>query len=513
MKYVIAYDLGTGGIKTGIYGEDGVACGFCFSPYETRFPREGFREQSPETWWNAVKQTTTEVLKKTGISPEQIVSLAVSGHSLGALPIGRDGRLLCEYVPIWNDSRAKAQADAFFAKTSETEWYLSTGNGFPPELYSIFKMLWYKENMPEVYENTDKFIGTKDYVNYKLTGVLATDRSYASGCGVFSLAEDGYDEKYVEISGIEREKLPEIRKSTDVLGKILPHVAAELGLSSETLVCAGGVDNACMALGAGCTEDGDVYTSLGTSAWIAECDSAPVVDPEKRPYVFAHCLPGKYVSAVAIFSAGNSLRWVRDKIFTDLYAAEQRGGPSAYSEIDALAEGSIPGANKLFFVPTLAGGSSLDKSADAKGGFIGLDLMHRREDLARATLEGIALNLRVALDVLKKYVAVGDKMLLVGGGSKSRVWRQIFADVYGMNVAIAQVGEDAGSFGAAALAAVGAGLWTDFGRVQASVKEDEMLTPGKNNQTFYESLLPAYRQILEISSDIGEILKKIETND
>jgi len=273
------------------------------------------------------------------------------------------------------------------------------------------------------------------------------------------------------------------------------------------------VDNACMALGAGCTEDGDVYTSLGTSAWIAECDSAPVVDPEKRPYVFAHCLPGKYVSAVAIFSAGNSLRWVRDKIFTDLYAAEQRGGPSAYSEIDALAEGSIPGANKLFFVPTLAGGSSLDKSADAKGGFIGLDLMHRREDLARATLEGIALNLRVALDVLKKYVAVGDKMLLVGGGSKSRVWRQIFADVYGMNVAIAQVGEDAGSFGAAALAAVGAGLWTDFGRVQASVKEDEMLTPGKNNQTFYESLLPAYRQILEISSDIGEILKKIETND
>lgn len=509
MKYVIAYDLGTGGIKTSIFDQNGVSQGFSFLAYETYFPKENFREQRPDTWWDAVKETTETVLRETKIAAEDIVSLAVSGHSLGALPIGFDGNLLCEYVPIWNDARAKAQAQEFFEKTDEEEWYLSTGNGFPPELYSIFKILWYKENMPSVYNGTDKFIGTKDYINYKLTGVLCTDRSYASGSGVYSLVDDGYNEKYIEISGLDREKLPRILNSTDVVGKILPTVAEELGLSPETLVCAGGVDNACMALGAGCTVDGDVYTSLGTSAWIAECDSVPVVDVENRPYVFAHCLPGKYVSAVAIFSAGNSLRWVRDKLFADLYAAELAGGSSAYKEIDALAESCPPGANKLFFVPTLAGASSLDKSVNAKGGYFGLDLMHSREDIARATLEGIALNLRVALDILRKYVCIGDGMLLVGGGSKSRLWRQIFADVYGMNIAAAKVGEDAGSFGAAAVAAVGAGLWQNFDMIKSLVKDEKMTTPDLEQREFYNSRISAYKSILDISSDVGEVLKNI----
>ncbi|MBQ2727415.1 MAG: FGGY-family carbohydrate kinase [Clostridia bacterium] len=507
VKYVIAYDLGTGGIKTSIFGEDGISRGFSFLPYETSFPREGFREQRPETWWEAVKQTTSEVLRETGIEPKKILSLAVSGHSLGAIPIGYDGRLLCDAVPVWNDSRAAAQAETFFRNTSEDEWYLSTGNGFPPELYSIFKILWYRDNMPEVYENTDKFIGTKDYINYKMTGVLATDRSYASGCGVYSLKDDCYNEKYIALSGVDRDKFPKILASTDVVGHILPEIAAELGLTADTLVCAGGVDNACMALGAGCIGDGDVYTSLGSSAWIAECDSKPVVEVTHRPYVFAHCIPGKYVSAVAIFSAGNSLRWVRDMLFTDLCAIEEAGGESAYRVIDRLAEKSPLGANKLFFVPTLAGGSSLDKSASAKGIFAGLDLMHKREDIARAALEGIALNLRAALDVLKKYVSVSDSMLIVGGGSKSKVWRQIFADAYGMNIAAAKVGQDAGSFGAAALAAVGAGLWEDFSRIQSMVKDEKLIRPIPENMEYYNSILLSYQKLIDISSDVGEILK------
>ena len=507
MKYVIAYDLGTGGIKTSIFGEDGVSRGFSFLGYETFFPREGFREQRPETWWDAVKKTTVDVLNETGIDPKEIVSCAVSGHSLGALPIGYDGQLLCEYVPVWNDSRAKAQSEDFFQKTSEDAWYLTTGNGFPAELYSIFKILWYKDNMPEVYENTDKFIGTKDYINYKLTGVLATDRSYASGCGVYSLKDDCYSEEYIRLSGIDRSKLPVILASTDAVGQILPDVAAELGLSPDLLVCAGGVDNACMALGAGCLADGDVYTSLGTSAWIAECDSTPVVDTKNKPYVFAHCLPGKYVSAVAIFSAGNSLRWVKDMLFTDLDAAEQAGGISAYRIMDEMALNTPLGANNLYFIPTLAGGSSLDKSADAKGMFVGLDLMHKREDIARASLEGIALNLRVALDVLKKYVTVSNNMLIVGGGSKSKIWKQIFADAYGMNIATARVGQDAGSFGAAALAAVGAGLWNDFSRVESVVKDETLLAPIPTNMAFYNHILPTYRKLIDISSDVGDIIK------
>ena len=342
-----------------------------------------------------------------------------------------------------------------------------------------------------------------------MTGVLATDRSYASGSGVYSLKDNCYNEKYIRMSGIDKNKLPTILNSTDVIGPILPEIAEELGLSSDTLVCAGGVDNACMALGAGCSDNGDVYTSIGTSGWIAVSDEIPVVDLQGRPYVFAHCVPRKYVSSVAIFSAGNSLKWARDNIFVDLYANEISDGISSYSRIDELAMASIPGANKLFFIPTLAGGSSLDKSANARGCFLGLDLMHTREDIARAILEGIALNLRVALDVFKKHISLGENMLMVGGGSKSTFWKQIFADVYGMSISTARVGQDAGSFGAAALAFIGVGIWKNFEKAKFIVEEEELTQPTQSLLEFYESILPVYKELLDISADVGEIIKKI----
>jgi xylulokinase len=263
-----------------------------------------------------------------------------------------------------------------------------------------------------------------------------------------------------------------------------------------------------MALGAGCINNGDVYTSLGTSAWIAVCDDTPVTDTENRPYAFAHCIPGKFVSAVAIFSAGNSLRWVRDKLFTDLCKEESCGGKSAYAEIDRLAEASRICANNLFFIPTLAGGSALDKSPSAKGGFVGLDLMHTREDIARATLEGIALNLRVALDVLKSHVSVGEEMLVVGGGSKSEFWMRIFANAYNMIITKTAFGEDAGSFGAAALAAVGAGVWKDLDHVKTVLKSEVSAIPEKNAASTYASIIPTYKTLLDISSQIGEMLIK-----
>lgn len=499
MKYVIAYDLGTGGIKTSVFDSEGISRGYSFLPYPSYFPRANFREQKPEDWWLAVVKTTREVLAKTAVSPSDIVALAVSGHSLGVVPIGKSGELLAESTPLWNDSRSTDIAKEFWNKTSEKEWYLSTGNGFPPELYSVFKILWYKRNMPELYSQCDKFIGTKDYINYKMTGVLATDHSYASGSGVYSLKNSCYDDKYIKIFGIDKEKLPEIKISTDSLGKIKSDVAAELGLSPETLVLAGGVDNACMALGAGCIGGGDVYTSLGTSAWIAVSDCKPVLDFEKRPYVFAHCVPGQYVSATAIFSAGNSLSWARDNLFSD----------ASFAEIDALAEKSPTGARGLLFLPTLAGGSSLDKSPRARGGFVGLDLMHKPSDIARSVLEGIAINLRVALDVLKKHTAPKSEMLVVGGGAKSSFWRKIFADAYAMDVFTSKVAQDAGSFGAAAVAAVGAGLWKDFSKVQEICKKENVTSPTKENTFFYESILPIYRKILDAYSDFGDEMLKI----
>ena len=507
MKYIIAYDLGTGGTKTSLFDENGTSHGSSFYSCDTFFPHSGWHEQRPEDWWNSVVVSTREMLKKTGVNKEEIVSLAVSGHSLGVTPIAKDGRLLAEFVPIWSDARADTQANEFFGKVDYDRWYLDTGAGFPAPLYSIFKIMWYRDMKPDLYEATDKFIGTKDYINYKMTGVLCTAQSYASGSGAYSLTGRNYVEEYITAAEISREKLPDIVASTHVVGTILPEIAQLLGLSADTMVCAGGVDNACMALGAACIQEGDAYTSLGTSSWIAVSSHSPVVSVQKRPYVFAHCIPDQFVSATAIFSAGNSFRWVRNNLCQDLIAEEEAGGMDSYQAMDMMAAKESPiGANKLIFNPSLAGGSGLDKSANVRGCFTGLDLMHTKADIIRATLEGVCMNLRLAMDVLAQYVTLSETMLIVGGGGKSVFWRSLFANIYEKNILETNVGQDAGSLGAAAVAAVGAGLWPDFERLKSIHHEKALVRPNPDAVVKYQKILPVFARIAEIQSEIGDML-------
>lgn len=510
MKYIIAYDLGTGGTKTSLFDENGVSKASAFTSCGTSFPHSGWHEQRPEDWWNSVVSSTQTMLKSTGVPVEDIVSLAVSGHSLGVIPIGKDGSLLAQSVPIWSDARAEEQAKAFFEKTDEEQWYLTTGNGFPTHLYGIFKIMWYRDHMLELYEKAQSFIGTKDYINYKMTGKLCTDRSYASGSGVYSLNEERYLEKYIEASGITAEKLPKVFPSTHVVGTILPQIAEILGLSPNTKVCAGGVDNACMALGAACISNGEAYTSLGSSSWIAVSSDQPIVNAQKHTYVFAHCVPGQYVSATSIFSAGNSLRWVRDNLCQDLTEKEAAGGKDSYIAMNELAVTSPAGANKLIFNPSLAGGSGLDKSANVRGCFTGLDLRHTKADIIRATMEGVSMNLRLALNVLEENVKLSDDMLLVGGGGKSPFWRSLFASIYEKNILETNVGQDAGSLGAAAVAAVGAGLWENFDHVKKIHKLKNRVEPKPEDVAVYHQIMPMFEKICDVQSDVGDMLAELK---
>ncbi len=509
MKYIIAYDIGTGGTKASLFDENGVSRASAFVPCETSYPKPDFREQRPDDWWNSVVVSTKKMLTKFPVNVKDIVSLAVSGHSLGVVPISKSGRLLAEYVPVWNDARADKEAAEFFKIIDEDEWYLTTGNGFPAPLYSIFKIMWYKNNIPELYENTAKFIGTKDYVNYRMTGKLCTDHSYASGSGAYSLKENAYVDSYISASGIDKQKLPDIYPSTHIIGTILPKVAKDLGLSPETTVACGGVDNSCMALGAACFNDGEAYTSLGTSGWVAVSAHQPIVNTKHRPYVFAHCVPGQYISSAAIFSAGSSFRWVRDTFCKDLIQAEKNGGLNAYAAMDIEAATSPIGANKLIFNPSLAGGSSLDKSPNIKGAFIGLDLMHTRTDIIRSALEGICMGMRIAMDALCENVTLAENMLLVGGGGKSQFWRKLFAAIYDKNIVETNIGEDAGSLGAAAVAAVGCGMWKDFDVLKSVHKTINVIKPDIQMVQKYQKLFPMFKKIADIQSDIGDMLAEL----
>lgn len=505
MKYIIAYDLGTGGAKASLYDETGKSLGDCFISYKTYYPSSGYHVQNPQEWWDAIVKSTKLLLDGSSIDKNDIECLAVSGHSLGAIPLSENGDVLVNTVPIWSDSRAKEQAERFFQTVDEDEWYLTTGNGFPAPLYAVFKQMWYMDNMPDVYTSTYKFIGTKDYINYKCTGRMCTDYSYASGSGVYDLVNWEYKNEYIEASKVDADKFPEILASTDIVGTLTEQAANELGLHISVKVACGGVDNACMALGAGCIKDGMAYTSLGSSSWIAVSGHEPIVDTERRPYVFTHCVPGMFASATAIFSAGNSFRWLRDNVCRDLL-----NEPSPYDSMTKLAEQSPVGSNRLIFNPTLAGGSSLDKSPNVKGGFIGLQLEHTQKDLIRATLEGICLNLRMAMDVLSGYTDLSDDMLIVGGGGKSQLWRSLFADIYNKNIIETNVGQDAGSLGAAAVAAVGAGVWKDFERLNDIHVQKGKIEPNKDNNIKYERILKLFEKIADIQSDIGDMIEQTQ---
>lgn len=508
MKYVIAYDLGTGGIKSSLFDENGNKVASAFEECKTYYPSDDFREQKPSDWWEVLKSTTKKLLGKTTVNIEDIVGAGCSGHSLGVVPIGADGELLSEFVPIWSDARADVEEDKFFETYSYQEWYEMTGNGFPAKLYGAFKILWYKNNMPEVYEKAVSFIGSKDYLNYCLTGVLATDHSYASGSGLYDLIACDYDEGLVENSGIEKSKLPKILESSDIVGVIKKDVALELGLPETMQVSAGGVDNACMAAGAGCVEDGMAYTSLGTSSWIAVVDSKPIVNIVSKPYVFAHVIKGKYASATSIFSAGNTYRWVRDTICKDLIENEAKTGVDVYEAMNQEGMQSSIGANGIFMVPHLAGGSGLDKSNDVRGCYTGLDLKHTRGDLVRATLEGICFALKVALDELGKEAEINDGMLIVGGGAKSPFWMQLFADIYGLDVVNSESGENAGSLGAMATAAIGTGIWSDYSKLKEINKPTQVFMKKVDVMEKYAELFEVYKKISDFHCEIADMQKK-----
>lgn len=510
MAYILSYDLGTGGTKASLFDEQGRSLAATFVSCDTYYPQELFHEQRPEDWWQSVVKSTRQLLEKAPVDRTEILCLAVSGHSLGVTPVDGDGQLLTEFTPIWSDSRAVAQAKRFFETVDEERWYLTTGNGFPAANYGIFKIMWLRDEQPDVYEKAASFLGTKDYVNLRMTGVMCTDHSYASGSGVYDLKRRRYVEEYIAASGVDAAKLPRILESADIIGTLTPEAARLMGLPETVKVAAGGVDNACMCLGAACTHDGDSYTSLGTSAWIAVASHEPVVNAKKRSYVFAHCIPGMYASATSIFSAGNSFRWVKNTLFKHLEKQAEAEGRDVYDLLTELAAHAPAGSHKLIFNPTLAGGSGLDRSQFIRGCFTGLTLGHTASDVVRATLEGVCMGLRMAMDVLGEHTPLSDEMLIVGGGGKSQFWRSLFASIYQKTIIETNVGQDAGSLGAAAVAAVGAGLWDSYDRVRDIHTRLGAIAPNPEDVETYEKILPVFAKIADIQCDVGDMLQQLQ---
>jgi xylulokinase len=505
-RYIIAYDLGTGGSKAALYDLLGNCLSECFVPYQTFYPKAGWHEQQPDDWWQAIVASTRRLLATVSVDKSEIHCCGISGHSLGVVPLDVNGNLLRKSTPIWSDSRATLQSQTFFERVPETDWYRITGNGFPAPLYSVFKIMWYQEHQPELMDQIAKVIGTKDYINYRLTGFIGTDYSYASGSGIYDLLGWKYNERLLSASMLPESIFPEMVASTQVIGTLTSSAAEELGLPQSVKVVAGGVDNSCMALGARSTCEGRIYNSQGSSSWIAVTSNKPLIDEFVRPYVFTHVIPNLFTSAVSIFSAGSSFRWIRDNICADLKERARVEKVDIYDLMTAEAANSPIGSNGLLFNPNMAGGTSMSPSTNIRGAFLNLDLGHTRADMIRAAMEGIALELRLALDELRQMETFSEEILVVGGGSRSLAWQQVYADIYNTTILRSNIDQQAAALGAAACAAVGTGLWHTFDFVDEIHIMQEPIRPIHENMLIYEKLLPVYQRAGQYLSDLGDLM-------
>lgn len=461
----LAYDLGTGGCKASLWDAEARPVAEAVIGYDTRHPAPGRSEQRPEDWWRAVVASTRALLEQRPDARDRIGGIALSGHSLGAVQIDAQAELVAEWTPIWSDTRGRT-AEAF-RRIPEPEWYRRTGNGFGAALYPVFKAAAFRDEAPEAWARTRRLLGSKDWINLRLTGEIATDHSMASGSGAYRLSTGRYDEEILDAVGLSPEMLPAPRESSDPVGRLTAESAAALGLRAGTPVFTGAVDNAAMALGSRGIAEGRIYAALGSSSWITVTAAEPVLDQHARPYVFRHAIPGLHVSALSTFSSGTSLEWLRETLAPDL-------GTAAFID---LAADSSPGAGGASFVPTLAGGTPLEGGSTARGGLTGLHLGTSRADLVRACLEGIAFSLDRSLRLMRDLSGSRDDLLISGGGSRSALWNRIYADVLGTPLLRTGVDQQAAALGAAAIVFVGLGVWDAHARADDAHEVLERIEP------------------------------------
>ncbi len=496
MSNVLAYDFGTGGIKASVYQPDGACLASHFATYETHYAQPGWHEQNIDDWWRATVEATQALITQGEVHADTIAAIGISGHSLGLIALDPAGKLLRQNAIIWSDSRPDTQPADFFARVDEETWYMTTGNGFPASLYTAFKIMWLRDNEPEVFKRLGTVLGSKDYINYRMTGVMKTDYSYASGCGVWDLRAWQYSDKLIGAADLNLSLFPEATAASEIIGTLSKQAAAELGLSATVKVVSGGVDNSCMALGARAFRDGDVYNAMGSSSWIAVTNSKPLLDARSRPYVFAHIVPEKFTSALGVFSTGSSFRWIKEQLSPEL----------GFETMLDLAEESPLGANGVMFLPSLAGGSSLDPSQNVRGGFVHLDLGSTRGDMMRAAVEGIAMAQAVALHELETLSPLSQEMLAVGGGARSDFWMQIYADMYGKRLLRSQVGQQAAALGAAAAAFVGLGVWPDYAPIHAIHRIQDTTESISENASQYKRRMTVFKKLNAYLSEIGDAL-------
>lgn len=484
MNTYIGIDLGTSGLKVLLVGENGDILAEADRGYPVIYPKSGWTEQNPQNWYEAALACLDEVLK--GADRQAVKGISFGGQMHGLVAVDKDGRVIRPCI-LWNDGRCEKQTKFLNETVGKDKLSEYTGNiafaGFTAP-----KILWLKENEPEKFKRISKILLPKDYLAFKFTGKYCTDYSDASGTLLLDVKNKRWSEEMCAVCGITFGQLPDLKESYDCAGTILPELADRLGLPESVRIITGAGDNAAAAIGTGTVGEGRCNISLGTSGTVFLSDSKFSVDGKNALHSFCHADGNWHLMGCILSAASCRKWWLEDILGTSDYAADER-------------EIALTQTDGLMFLPYLCGERSPHNDVNAKGAFVGLTSATTRAQMGKAVMEGVAFALRDCLEVAKSNGCKVASATVCGGGAKSRVWREIVADILGLPIFSLQT-EQGPSYGAAILAMVGCGQFPDVKTaISKLVKFRDGIQPDRAEAEKYDKKYQLFRSLYPLLRD------------
>ncbi|NLI52811.1 MAG: hypothetical protein GX417_00645 [Clostridiales bacterium] len=488
-RYILAHDIGTSSDKAVLVRFDGTIRATASEPYPTYYPNPAWVEQHPADYWKAVCETSRRVLTDNDISPESVAAIVFSTQAQGVIPVSESGEVLYPNI-TWVDGRAEKQAQGIMKKIGGKRLFTLLAGTPIMGKDCIAKIIWLKEERPEVYRNAFRILDVNGYLKFRCTGKMVTELSGASGYG-FDLRKKTWM-SVLPLAGIDMKKLPPLVKSTDLIAPLSKQAARETGLLEGTPVFGGCDDVQAAAVGAGQQSDGDVHVYLGTSAWVAAAT--------KTKDSFRHGAaaiqsadPGMNLIAGITESAGANIEWIRDQFFRH---EKEKYGTGVFDFMDGVIASVPPGSDGLICTPWMLGERCPVSSTTTRATLFNITMVHTREHLMRAVYEGIAYNIRWILQNFSSDYGIDcADIRIIGGGALDRGWMQILSDVTGRRISVVDNPRNAGAVGAAVVALIGLGELPDFAAAKQFVRVSETFVPSAENQAVYDGLFMQYQKL------------------
>lgn len=488
-RYILAHDIGTSSNKAVLVRFDGSIRATASAPYPTHYPNPAWVEQDPADYWRAVCETSRRVLSDNDLSPESIAGIVFSTQAQGVIPVSKDGTALYRNI-TWVDGRAEKQAQGIMRKIGGKRLFTLLAGTPIMGKDCIAKIIWLKEERPEIYKSAYRILDVNGYLKFRCTGKMVTELSGASGYG-FDLKKKTWM-SVLPLAGIDMDKLPPLVKSTDLVGGLTAEAARETGLLEGTPVFGGCDDVQSAAVGAGQQSDGDVHIYLGTSAWVAAATKTG--DAFKHGAAAIQSAdPAMNLIAGITESAGANIEWIRDQFFRH---EKETYGAGVFDFMDEVIATVPPGSDGLICTPWMLGERCPVSSTTTRATLFNISMVHTREHLMRAVYEGIAYNIRWILqNFYRDYNIACEDIRIIGGGALDKGWMQILSDVTGRRISVVENPRNAGAVGAAVVALIGLGELPDFAAAKRFVRVSSTFAPNLENKLVYDALFSQYRQL------------------